>query len=64
MGETHKARQDLALQIIRGQRGDGRLSETGETYVVWLITQRSEVQILPPLLSQEALSRTEKGPLS
>ena len=28
------------MQICRGQRDDRRLSETGETYVVWLKTQR------------------------
>src|SRR5205807_4050371 len=39
-----------------------RTSETGETCVVWLITQRSRVQIPPPLPRPEALSRTEKGP--
>jgi hypothetical protein len=27
-------------QVHRGQRGDRRLSETRETHVVWLITQR------------------------
>lgn len=47
MGETHKGRQDLALQVIRGQRGDGRLSETGETNVVLLITQRSHRCLRP-----------------
>ena len=36
--------------------------ETGETCVVWLITQRSRVQIPPPLPRPEAPSRTEKGP--
>ncbi len=43
---------------------DQRLSGTAETRVVVLITQRSRVQIPPPLPSPEALSRTEKGPLS
>jgi hypothetical protein len=32
--------------------------------VVWLITQRSRVQIPPLLPRPEALSRTEKGPLA
>ena len=32
----------------------------GETRVVWLITQRSRVQIPPPLPRPEALSRTEQ----
>src|ERR1700755_1533615 len=49
-------------QVCRGQRGDRRPSETGETHVLRLITQRSRVQIPPPLPRPEALSRTEKGP--
>ena len=49
MGETHKPRDDFAAQVGRGQRDDQRLPETPETNVVWLITQRSQVQILPPL---------------
>jgi DDE_Tnp_1-associated len=40
----------------------GGTPETWETCVVVLITQRSEVQILPPLPRPEALSRTEKEP--
>src|SRR5690242_8777533 len=43
-GETQKAWGDCLQQICRGQRGDWRLPETAETYVVWLITQRSRVQ--------------------
>ena len=39
-GETQKAWGDCMPQVCRGQRGDWRLSETGETNVVWLITQR------------------------
>jgi len=39
-GETQKAWGDFMPQVCRGQRGDWRLSETGETNVVWLITQR------------------------
>ena len=42
----------------------GEPDETPETHVVWLITQRSRVQILSPLPRPEALSRTEKGPLT
>jgi hypothetical protein len=60
-GETQKARDDFALQVFRDQYSDQRLPETAETHVVWLITQRSEVQILPPLPSSEALFRTEEG---
>jgi len=36
--------------------------ETREAHVVWLITQRSEVQILPPLPRPEALFRIGRGP--
>ncbi len=61
-GEMQKARGDFMPQVRRGQRGDWRLPETAETNVVWLITQRSRVQIPPPLPRPEALSRTEKGP--
>ena len=63
-GETQKAWDDFTPQVCRGQRGDRRLSETGETHVVRLITQRSRVQIPPPLpiCRSEASSRTEKGP--
>jgi hypothetical protein len=49
-GETQKAREDFIPQVCRGQRGDQRQPETAETNVVWLITQRSRVQIPPPLL--------------
>ena len=59
-GEMQKAGGDFTPQVDRGQRGDQRLPETAETHVVWLITQRSEVQILPPLPGPEALSRAEK----
>jgi hypothetical protein len=38
--ETQKAWDDFIPSVCRGQRGDRRLSETEETYVVWLITQR------------------------
>jgi hypothetical protein len=39
-GETWKARDGLALPVCRGRRGDRRLRETTETFVVVLITQR------------------------
>ncbi len=64
MGEMQKIRDDLAAQAWRGQGGHWRLSETAETPVVWLITQRSRVQIPPPLPRPEALSRTERGPFA
>jgi hypothetical protein len=35
--------------VCRGQYGDLRLPETTETVVVVLITQRSRVQVPPPL---------------
>ena len=49
-------------QVYRGQRVHQRPGETTETRVVWLITQRSRVQIPHPLPRPEALSRTERGP--
>ncbi len=61
-GETKPTERDGIWPVRRGHRTRGRLSETSETCVVWLITQRSRVQIPPPLPSPEALSRTEKGP--
>ena len=57
--ETQQTPEDLTPQAGRGQRGDRRPDETAETAVVWLITQRSRVQIPPPLPRPEALSRTE-----
>ncbi len=39
-GETQKAWDDFIPPVCRGQRSDRRLSETEETHVVWLITQR------------------------
>ncbi len=48
----------------RGQHARQRLPETAETHVVWLITQRSRVQIPPPLPSLQfrGLFRSWKGP--
>ena len=63
-GETWKDRVDFAAQVGRGQRGDQRLPETPETPVVWLITQRSRVQIPPPLPRLEGGSQTENRPLA
>ena len=60
--ETQRTRHERPPSVRRGQRGDQRPRETPETHVVWLITQRSRVQIPPPLPRPEALSRTEKGP--
>ena len=61
-GETRNVRHDVALQVFGDHHGDQGLRETAETVVVWLITQRSRVQIPPPLPRSEALYRTEKGP--
>ena len=40
---------------VPGRRGRAGTGETPETGVVWLITQRSQVQILPPLPGQRPL---------
>ena len=62
--ETQRAGYERPPSVLRDQRGDQRRCETAETDVVWLITQRSRVQIPPPLPRPEALSRTEKGPFA
>ena len=36
-GRRQKAWDDFMPHVCRGQRGDRRLSEMGETHVVWLI---------------------------
>ena len=59
-----RSEKTSSRKACRGQRGRQRRSETPETKVVWLITQRSRVQIPPPLPRPEALSRTEKGPFA
>jgi len=61
-GETEPTERDGIWPVRRGHRARQRLPGTPETQVVWLITQRSRVQIPPPLPRPEALSRTEKGP--
>ena len=63
-GETQRPRHERPPSVRRGQRGDQRRSETAETHVVWLITQRSRVQIPPPLpsLQVRGLFRSWKGP--
>ena len=61
-GETEPTERDGICPVRRGHRIRERRLEMGETNVVWLITQRSRVQIPPPLPRPEALSRTEKGP--
>jgi hypothetical protein len=49
LAETLPALVRDALGVCRGHYGRRGLCETGETGVVVLITQRSQVQILPPL---------------
>jgi hypothetical protein len=63
-GETEPTERDGICPVCRGHHACGRRSETGETHVVWLITQRSRVQIPPPLPRPEALFRTGRGPLA
>ena len=53
--------EDRMPQIFRAQRRDQRLYEMSETGVVWLITQRSRVQIPPPLPRPEADSEQGIG---
>jgi hypothetical protein len=62
--ETEQNERAVLIPVRRGHRIRERLCETRETYVALLITQRSRVQIPPPLPRREALSRTEKGPLA
>jgi hypothetical protein len=47
--ENQKDSDGFMPHVRRGQRGDRRLPKTAETDVVRLITQRSRVQIPPPL---------------
>jgi hypothetical protein len=65
-GETEPTERDEICPVRHGRRTRERLPETPETCVVWLITQRSEVQILPPLpISQfKGLFRSRKRPLA
>ena len=53
-----------------GHRAIPQVSETrrdvgdAQEHVVWLITQRSQVQILPPLPTRSEARSTRSGPLS
>src|SRR6185437_5340183 len=49
-GETEPTERDVICPVRRGHHARERQPETPETHVVWLITQRSRVQIPPPLL--------------
>ena len=61
--ETQKTDSGFGTSVCRAQHAEQRLPETTETHVVWLITQRSRVQIPPPLrrCSSEALSEHGLG---
>jgi hypothetical protein len=49
-GETEPTERDGICHVRRGHRTRERLPGTTKTRVVWLITQRSRVQIPPRLL--------------
>jgi hypothetical protein len=49
--ETGKMQGEASTTSCRDGQGCERQARTPETDVVWLITQRSQVQILPPLPS-------------
>jgi hypothetical protein len=53
-GETEPTARDVICPVRRAHRTRERQPETPETCVVWLITQRSRVQIPPPLSRPEA----------
>jgi hypothetical protein len=63
-GETEPTERDGIGPVRRGHSTRERRLETRETRVVWLITQRSRVQIPPPLpsLQVRGLFRSWKGP--
>jgi hypothetical protein len=52
--ETGQNERAVLVPVRRGHRIRERSSETRETYVALLVTQGSQVQILPPLLRPEA----------
>ena len=60
-GETEPTRRDVICPVRRGHHPRERRPGTPETSVVWLITQRSEVQILPPLPGKTALRNHPEG---
>ncbi len=60
-GGDGQARRGPAHPVRRGQCRRRRPGETTETLVVLLITQRSQVQILPPLPRPEAGSENGSG---
>jgi hypothetical protein len=60
-GQMQKSLDSFMPQVCRGQHGHQRQPGTSETGVAWLITQRSRVQIPPPLPRSEAPFRTGRG---
>jgi hypothetical protein len=63
-GEMDPTERDGTRPGRRGHYTRERLPGTPETYVVWLITQRSRVQILPPLPGKTAPGASFPGPFS
>ena len=63
-GEPEPTERHGICPVCRGRPPRDRRPETAETGAVWLITQRSRVQIPPPLPRPEALFRTGRGPLA
>jgi hypothetical protein len=64
-GETEPTERNGICLVRRDHHVRERLLETPETHVVWLITQRSRVQIPPPLpsLQVKGLFRSRRRPL-
>ena len=60
-GETKPTDRNVICPVRRGHRTRERPSETPETRVVRLITQRSEVQILPPLPGKTPSGTLSRG---
>jgi hypothetical protein len=62
-GDAKHSAQTCATRHPRSTQPRGT-PRGGRDVVVWLVTQRSRVQIPPPLPRPDALSRTEKRPLA
>jgi len=60
-GETDPTERDGSCPVRRGHCARERHPETGETHVVWLITQRSRVQIPPRYQGQRPSFEQEEG---
>src|SRR6185437_4718886 len=63
-GEMEPTERDVISPVRRGHRTSKRRLETLETDVVWLITQRSRVQIPPPLPGKTAPGTSLPGSFS